>query len=255
MQQPLETQPVYGKNAVAELLKSAVAVDTVWLADSMDLKLAGYLAALAKSNGAVVKNMPVAKLDAVCAGGRHQGVVAFAAQVEYCDLQDLLAAAKEKDEPPFILLADGVQDPHNLGALMRTALLCGVHGVVIPKRGATGVTPVVMKASAGAAAVLPVARVANIGEAVRRLKQAGVFVYCADMAGQPAYRQTLTGPIALVVGDEGKGVAPLVKKLCDGTVALPMAPGRAGVDSFNVSVAGGILMYEIFKQRTVQGKT
>lgn len=248
MQQLAETQAVYGKNAVTELLKSGTAVDTVWLADTLDAKLAGYMAALAKTAGAVVKNAPASKLDAMCQGQRHQGVVAFAAQVEYCGIPDLLQAARQAQQAPFILLADGVQDPYNLGALIRTAWLCGCHGLVIPKRGASGVTPVVMKASAGAAAVLPIARVANIGEAVRRLKQAGVFVYCADMAGQPAHTQNLSGPIALVMGGEGKGVSPLIKKLCDGTLALPMARLQTSVDSFNVSVAGGILMYEIYRQ-------
>ncbi|MFV0414572.1 MAG: 23S rRNA (guanosine(2251)-2'-O)-methyltransferase RlmB [Oscillospiraceae bacterium] len=249
MQDSVQNTPVYGKNAVEELLKSGAVVDTVLLAESMDKKLAGYFAALAKNAGAVVKNTRAEKLDALCEGGKHQGVAAFAAQVEYASLDDLLAAAARQGRPPFLLLADGVEDPHNLGALLRTALLCGAHGAVIPKRGAAGITPVVMKASAGAAARLPVARVANIGETVRRLKESNVFVYCADMQGPPAHSQNLTGGIALVMGAEGKGVSPLVKKLCDGTLSLPMAPVGTGVDSFNVSVAGGILMYEIFRQR------
>jgi 23S rRNA (guanosine2251-2'-O)-methyltransferase len=248
MQQPLQNTPVYGKNTVTELLKSGKAVDTVFLADTMDQKQAGYYTALAKQTGAVVKTARAAKLDAMCGGAAHQGVVALAAEVEYADLQDILDAAA--GEPPFVLLADGVEDPHNLGALLRSALLCGAHGVVIPKRGAAAVTPVAMKASAGAAAHLPVARVANIGEAVRRLKQAGVFVYCADATGANALAQSLNGPIALVMGSEGNGVSPLVKKLCDGVLALPVAAHATGVDSFNVSVAGGILMYEMYRQRT-----
>lgn len=251
MRQTEETGIVYGKNTVAELLKSGAAVDTVLLADTLDPKTTGYFVALAKAAGAVIKTTKGEKLNTLCGEGKHQGVAAFAAQVEYSSLEEMLqGAANRQTGPPFILLADGVEDPHNLGALMRTAYLCGAHGVVIPKRGATGITPVVLKASAGAAARLPVARVANIGEAIRRLKQQNVFVYCADMNGEPAFRQNLTGAIGLVVGAEGKGVSALVKKLCDGVVSLPMAaqPG-SGVDSLNVSVAGGIILYEIFRQR------
>lgn len=240
---------MYGKNAVVELLKSDTPVDTVLLAETLEPKTARYLTALAKEAGAVVKTTRTSKLDTICEGAAHQGVAAFVAQVEYASLEEILAVAAEKGEPPFLLLADGVEDPHNLGALLRTALLCGAHGAVIPKRGAAAITPVVMKASAGAAAVLPVARVANIGEAIRKLKQANVFVYCADMDGVPLRKHNLTGAIALVMGNEGKGVSPLVKKLCDGVVSLPMAYTGSDVESFNVSVAGGIVMYEIFGQR------
>ncbi|NLW79759.1 MAG: 23S rRNA (guanosine(2251)-2'-O)-methyltransferase RlmB [Ruminococcaceae bacterium] len=240
-------QPVYGRNAVAELLKSGAEADTVLLADGLDDKTVRYFTALAKQAGAVVKTTRTAKLDELC-GGRHQGVAAFVAEVAYATLDELLHAAAEKNEDPFILIADGIEDPHNLGALIRSALLCGAHGVVIPKRGAAGITPVTMKASAGAAALLPVARVANIGETVRRLKKANLFVWCADTTGTPLGKQDLSGPIALVLGSEGRGVSPLVKKLCDGAVMLPMA-AAGGVDSFNVSVAGGILMYAVYSRR------
>lgn len=243
--------PVYGKNAVAELLKSGAAVDTVLLAEGLNPGTVKYITALAKGAGAVVKHTRAEKLDSLCDGAAHQGIAAFAAQVAYRELDELLQLAAQRGEPPFLLLCDGVEDPHNLGALMRSALLCGAHGVVIPKRGASAVTPVVMKASAGAAARLPVARVANLGEAIRKLKQKGVFLYAADMAGAPLPRQDLSGPIGLVVGSEGKGVGQLVKKLCDGAVSLPMHPAAAdGPDSFNVSVAGGILLYEVFRRRS-----
>lgn len=248
MQEEYQNLPVYGKNAVVELLKSGRIVDTVMVSESIDAKTAAYYTALAKEAGAVVKRVKPEKLNYLC-GASHQGIAAYAGQVEYAGLEDLLEAAHAKGEPPFLLLADGVEDPHNLGSLLRSALLCGVHGVVIPKRGAVGVTPVVMKASAGAAASVPVARVANIGEVVRRLKEMNVFVYCADMDGAPAEKQNLTGSIALVMGSEGQGVSPLVKKLCDGSVSLHMQQQGTGVDSFNVSVAGGILMYEIARQR------
>lgn len=244
----LDRKAVFGRNAVTELLKSGAAVDTVLLADSMDSKTAGYFTALAREAGAVVKHTRAEKLDALCDGARHQGVAAYAAEIQYAGLDDLLQLARDKGEDPFLLLCDGVEDPHNLGALIRSALLCGAHGVVIPKRGASAVTPVVMKASAGAAARLPVARVTNLGEAVRRLKKANLFVWCADMGGTSVAKQDLSGPLALVMGSEGKGVGPLVKKLCDGAVSLPMA-STGGPDSFNVSVAGGIIMYEVFRRR------
>ncbi len=242
--------PVYGKNAVVELLKSGGDVDTVLLSGTMQEKQAAFLIALARKAGAVVKQVPTEKLNTLCPHS-HQGVLAYAAQVEYVAPEDLLQIAQDKGEEPFLLLADGIEDPHNLGALMRSALLCGVHGIIIPKRGAVSVTPTVLKASAGAAAVLPVARVPNLGEAVRKLKRLGVFVWCADMRGGDFHAQELSGPIALVVGAEGKGVSSLIKKTCDGTLCIPMA-AKGGVDSLNVSVAGGILMYDIFRKRLTQ---
>ena len=217
---------VYGKNAVTELLKSGAAVDTVFVQDTLNAAQAGYYTAIAREAGAVVKRVHAAKLRGMCGTEGHQGVAAWAASVDYVSLDDLLAEAARRGEPPFLLLADGVEDPHNLGAIIRTA---------------------------GAAARLPVARVANIGEAVRRLKAQNVFVYCADMDGRPAFQQNLTGPIALVAGSEGSGVSPLVKSLCDGVLSLPMAGGGTGVDSFNVSVATGIILYEIMRQRGTEG--
>lgn len=263
-----ENHIVYGRNAVAALLKSGTPVDTVLLADSLDDSSARYFTALAKEAGAVAKRARPDKLQALCQpepdderqpsnrqtganAPRHQGVVAIAAQVAYCEVTDILESARQKNEAPFLLLCDSIEDPHNLGALIRTALLCGVHGVVLPKRGAVGITPAVIKASAGAAAHMPVARVPNLGEVIRRLKKENLFVWCADMAGTPLARQDLCGPMALVVGNEGRGVSPLVKKLCDGAVSLQMAP-VAGVDSFNVSVAGGIVLYAAWQQRNQQ---
>lgn len=245
-----EINIVYGKNPVTELLKSGAAVDTVFIADNTNPATASYYTALAKEAGAVVKRVHTAKLKGMCQTESHQGIACYAASVSYVTLPEILQAAHEKGEDPFIVLCDGLEDPHNLGAIMRTALLSGAHGIVIPKRGGCSVTPIVHKTSAGASAVLPIAKVANIGEAVRRLKEENVFVYCADMHGESIYRQNLTGSIALVVGSEGKGVSPLVKSLCDGLISLPMV-GGTGVDSLNVSVAGGIIMYEIVRQRTI----
>ena len=210
---------IYGKNPVTELLKSGSGVDTVLIAEGMAPAVAAYYTA---------------------------------SEIEYATVEDLLAAAKAKGEPPFLVLSDGIEDPHNLGAVMRSALLCGAHGIVIPKRGGASVTPTVIKSSAGAAERLPVARVANIGETIRRLKEQGVFVYCADMDGVSLRKNNLTGPIALVLGSEGSGVSQLVKKLCDGVVRLDMAAPGTGVDSYNVSVAAGIILYEIQSQRAVE---
>ena len=240
---------VWGKNPVTELLKSGRPVDTVYLADSLPGAAAGYYTALAKQARAVVKKVPANKLQKICGGAEHQGVAARGAEIEYASLEDLLAAAREKNEPPFLVLCDGIEDPHNLGAILRSALLCGAHGVVIPRRGGVGVTGTVMKASAGAAARIPVARVANLAQAVRELKEQNIFVYCADMGGAPLDRTDLSGAVALVMGSEGKGPGALVKKLCDGVVSLDMAARNTGVDSYNVSVAAGILMYDIMRRR------
>lgn len=245
-----EAALVYGKNAVTELLKSGAPADTVFLQDTMNEAQAGYYTALARQAGAVVKRVRAAKLRGMCGTDSHQGVAAWGACIAYVPLEEILAAARAKGEPPFLVLADGVEDPHNLGAILRSALLCGAHGAVIPRRGGVSVTSTVLKSSAGAAARLPIARVANIGEAVRRLKAQNLFVYCADPNGPAAFRQNLTGPVALVLGSEGSGVSPLVRSLCDGVVSLPMAGGGTGVDSFNVSVAAGIILYEIMRQRT-----
>lgn len=244
-----ETTIVYGKNAVTELLRQGEGVDTVYLADGLTPAVANYYTALAKEAGAAVKRVHAIKLRSMCGTDNNQGVAAYASAVEYATLDELLAVAAARGEDPLILLADGVEDPHNLGAMIRTALLAGAQGIVIPKRGGAQVTPIVAKTSAGASMVLPIARVANIGEAVRRLKEKNVFVYAADMEGPAMYKQNLTGPLALVLGSEGKGVSPLVKKLCDGLVSLPMSQHRAGVDSLNVSVATGVLMYEVVRQR------
>lgn len=253
MQQKNE-EIVYGKNAVTELLKSKEGVDTVFISDTLNPSVASYYMALAKDCGAVVKKVHPTKLKNLCGTDSHQGVAAFASSVEYVSIAEILRKAEEKGEEPFIVLCDGIEDPHNLGAIMRSAYLMGAHGVIIPKRGGVSVTSIVHKTSAGASMHLPVAKVANIAQAVRNLKENNIFVYCADMNSQPIYKQNLTGPIALVVGSEGKGVQPLVKSLCDDVVCIPMRNFGTNVDSFNASVAAGIIMYEISRQRDVSGK-
>lgn len=210
-EQPRNESLVYGKNPVTELLKSGSGVDTVLIAEGMVPAVAAYYTAMAKEAGATVKRVHPNKLRLMTGTESHQGVAAFASEIEYVTVEDLLNVAREKGEPPFLVLSDGIEDPHNLGAVMRSALLCGAHGIVIPKRGGASVTPTVIKSSAGAAERLPVARVANIGETIRRLKDQGVFVYCADMDGVPLRKNNLTGPIALVLGSEGSGVSQLVK--------------------------------------------
>ena len=224
---------VWGKNAVTELLKSGGAVDTVYLTDTMPQAVAGYYTALAKESGAVVKRVPGNKLQKMCGTPDHQGVAARAAEVEYAALDDLFRAAEARGEQPFLVL-----------------YLCGAHGVVIPKRGGVGVTGTVMKASAGAAARLPIARVSNLAQAIRTIKEHNIFVYCADLGGAPLAKTDLSGPVALVLGSEGGGPGALTRKLCDAAVTLEMAPGQAtGVDSYNVSVAAGILCYDVMRRR------
>ena len=217
---------VWGKNAVTELLKSGGAVDTVYLTDTMPQAVAGYYTALAKESGAVVKRVPGNKLQKMCGTPDHQGVAARAAEVEYAALDDLFRAAEARGEQPFLVLCDGVEDPHNLGAIVRSAYLCGAHGVVIPKRGGVGVTGTVMKASAGAAARLPIARVSNLAQAIRTIKEHNIFVYCADLGGARC-KTDLSGPVALVLGSEGGGPGALTRKLCDAAVTLEMAPPGA----------------------------
>ena len=185
----------------------------------------------------MVKRVPGNKLQKMCGTPDHQGVAARAAEVEYAALDDLFRAAEARGEQPFLVLCDGVEDPHNLGAIVRSAYLCGAHGVV-------------MKASAGAAARLPIARVSNLAQAIRTIKEHNIFVYCADLGGAPLAKTDLSGPVALVLGSEGGGPGALTRKLCDAAVTLEMAPGQAtGVDSYNVSVAAGILCYDVMRRR------
>ncbi len=251
-QPPRAAEPaelIWGKNPVTELLRSGSGADTLLLADSLEPRAAGYYTALARQAGAVVKRVPAGKLQKLCGTADHQGVALRCTPIRYAELEDLLALAESRGEPPFLVLCDGIEDPHNLGAIIRSAFLCGAHGVVIPRRGSAGVTGTVMKASAGAAARLPVARVANLAEAIRALKQRNIFVYCADLDGQTPQRTDLRGAVALVLGSEGRGPAALTRKLCDGVVTLEMAAPDGGVDSYNVSVAAGILLYDIMLRR------
>ncbi|MBP1554029.1 MAG: 23S rRNA (guanosine(2251)-2'-O)-methyltransferase RlmB, partial [Oscillospiraceae bacterium] len=238
-----KSEVIYGKNPVTELLKSKAGVDTVFISESLNPSVQNYYTALAKECGAVVKKVHPMKLKSLCQSENHQGVAAYASTIEYVSLGQIVKIARDKGEAPFVVVCDGIEDPHNLGAIMRSAYLMGAHGIVIPKRGGVSVTGVVHKTSAGASMHMPVAKVANIAQAVRALKEENIFVYAADLNDTPIYKQNLTGPIALVVGSEGKGVQPLVKSLCDDVVSIPMNNEGGAVDSYNASVAAGIIMY------------
>ncbi|MBE6887591.1 MAG: 23S rRNA (guanosine(2251)-2'-O)-methyltransferase RlmB [Ruminococcaceae bacterium] len=249
-----KSEVIYGKNPVTELLKSKAGVDTVFISESLNPSVQNYYVALAKECGAVVKKVHPMKLKSLCQSENHQGIAAYASTIEYVSLNQIVKIARDKGEAPFIIVCDGIEDPHNLGAIMRSAYLMGAHGIVIPKRGGVSVTGVVHKTSAGASMHMPVAKVANIAQAVRALKDENIFVYAADLNDTPIYKQNLTGAIALVVGSEGKGVQPLVKSLCDDVVSIPMYNDGGAVDSYNASVAAGIIMYEISRQRTLSNK-
>ena len=200
----------------------------------------------AKKHGTMVKFVSKDRLDNMSETKKHQGVIAYAAAYNYATVEDILAKAEENGEPPFIFLLDGIEDPHNLGAIIRTANLAGAHGVIIPKNRAVGLTATVAKTSAGALNYTPVAKVTNLSATMKELKKQGLWFVCADMDGEVMYRQNLTGPIGLVIGNEGDGVSKLVRENCDFTASIPM---KGDIDSLNASVAAGVLAYEIVRQR------
>ena len=234
---------VAGRNAVAELLRSGREIDSLYIQKGELKGSVVSLVAKARQQGIPVKEADSRKLDFMCGGVNHQGIVAVAAAWSYAELSDILEAAGES---PFLVVCDHLEDPHNLGAVIRTAEAAGAHGVIIPKRGGVGLTTAVAKASAGAVEHLPVARVANIASTIKELQKKGIWVYCADMDGQPWCSTDFSGGVALVVGSEGQGVSRIVREACDATVALPML---GQVNSLNASVAAGIILYEICRQR------
>ena len=241
---------IEGRNAVIEALRTEASIDKIFIQKGEVDKTLGHIASKARAAGIVVVEADRRKLDGMSRTHAHQGVIALAAVREYVSLEDILADAAAKGEQPLLVVCDEISDPHNLGAIIRTAYCAGAHGVVIPKRGGVGVTGTVMKASAGAAARLPIARVPNLAQAIRTIKEHNIFVYCADLGGAPLAKTDLSGPVALVLGSEGGGPGALTRKLCDAAVTLEMAPGQAtGVDSYNVSVAAGILCYDVMRRR------
>ncbi|MBR3355921.1 MAG: 23S rRNA (guanosine(2251)-2'-O)-methyltransferase RlmB [Oscillospiraceae bacterium] len=242
----LESGIIYGRNAVVELLKSESPVDTVFIDKEMQENVASYYIALANTKKAIVKRLPAIKLDNICGDRHHQGIAASASFCDYCTVDEIINFAAEKNEKPFIILTDGIEDPHNLGAIIRTAECAGAHGVIIPKRGNVAVNATVHRASAGASSHIKIARVSNLANEIRYLKKAGIFFYCADMDGICCYKSDLSGSIGLVIGSEGFGVSRLVKELCDGTISLPM---YGNINSLNASAAASALIYEIIRQR------
>ncbi len=237
---------IIGRNAVSEVLKSGREIDTLYILRGEKNPAITRLASVCRENGGVVKEVERKKLDFLCGGANHQGVAAFVAAHAYASVEDILDFAREKNEPPFIIVCDELEDPHNLGAIIRTAEAAGVHGVIIPKRRSASLSFAVGKTSAGALEYMRVARVANLPATLETLKAAGCWVYGADMDGED-YRQTdFSGAVALVVGSEGKGIGRLVREKCDFIVSLPM---KGKINSLNASVAAGILMYAVSAQR------
>ena len=240
------TLAVAGRNAVLELLRSGRSVDHIYLRSGPPEGSLRVITAEAAKRGIPMSEVPQSRLDALSGGVAHQGVVALAAGIQYVTVEDLLAAASEKGEAPFLVVADGVEDPYNLGAIIRTAECAGAHGVIIPKHRAVGMTGAVMKSSAGAAAHLPVARVTNLAATVEMLKENGVWIYAAEAGGVPCRQADLRGGVALILGSEGKGVSQLLRKRCDSMISIPMY-GR--INPMNVSAAAAVLLCEIAAQR------
>lgn len=237
-----------GRNAVTEALRAGRTIDKVFVASGETDSTLRYIVSLAKKAGAVVTYCDRRKLDAMSQTGAHQGVVAMAAARDYCTLEDILQTAEDRGEDPLIVLCDEISDPHNLGAILRTAECVGAHGVVIPKRRNSGLTAAVAKASAGAVEYMPVARVGNLSAAIRTLKDRGVWIYGTAADGAASLYQTdLRGPCAIVIGSEGTGMGRLVSEACDFMVSIPM---RGHIDSLNASNAAAILLYEALRQRT-----
>lgn len=237
---------IEGRNAVTEAFRSGKTIDKLFVLDGCQDGPVRTIVREAKKHGTIVNFVTKERLDQLSETKKHQGVIAYAAAYEYASVEDILQKAREKDEPPFIILLDGIEDPHNLGAIIRTANQVGAHGVIIPKRRAVGLTATVAKTSAGALNYTPVAKVTNLAATMKELKDQGLWFVCADMDGEVMYRQNLKGPIGLVIGNEGEGVSKLVKETCDFTASIPM---KGDIDSLNASVAAGVLAYEILRQR------
>ncbi len=242
---------IFGRNPVFEAVKSGRAIDSILVAQGSKGGTVSVILAKAKQQGIVIKEVNPRKLDYMCGGSAHQGIAAVAAVKEYSTVEDILLEAEEKGEDPFIIILDELEDPHNLGAVIRTAECVGAHGVIISQRRSAGLTYAAGKASAGAVEYEKVARVVNIPNTIELLKKKGVWVYAADMDGGLYTATDLTGPVAIVIGNEGKGVSPLVRKKCDAAVSLPML-GR--INSLNASVAAGVLAYEVLRQREAKKK-
>ena len=248
----MEEFKIEGRNAVIELLKSQRTINKILVQRGERQGSINEIIKLAKKNGNIITEVDKNKLDMLSETKHHQGVIAFVSPIEYKEISDILEYAKSKNEDPFIIIADEIEDPHNLGALIRTAECAGCHGVIIPKRRAVGVTEIVSKTAVGATEYVPIARVNNINDAIKELKENGVWIAGTDgNADKLYYEQDLTGPLAIVIGSEGKGISSLTMKNCDFLVKIPML---GNITSLNASVSGGIVVYEALRQRLVKLK-
>lgn len=237
---------IEGRNAVIEAFRAGKTIDKLYVLDGCQDGPVVTIKREAKKHDTIIKYVEKERLDQMSTTGHHQGVIAQAAAYKYAEVEDILKKAEEKGEPPFIFLLDNIEDPHNLGAIIRTANLCGAHGVIIPKNRAVGLTAVVARTSAGALNYTPVAKVTNLVQTMEELKKRGLWFVCGDMDGELMYRCNLTGSIGLVIGSEGTGVGRLIKEKCDYVAGIPM---KGNIDSLNASVAAGVLAYEIVRQR------
>jgi 23S rRNA (guanosine2251-2'-O)-methyltransferase len=241
-----EELTIEGRNAVIEAFRAGRTIDKVFLLDGCQDGPIRTILREAKKTDTIISFVKKERLDQMSETGKHQGVIAYAAAYEYGTVEEMLAAAQEKGEPPFLILLDNIEDPHNLGSILRTANQAGAHGVIIPKRRAVGLTATVAKASAGAINYTPVAKVTNLVKTMEELKKQGMWFVCGDMQGESMYQLDLTGPMGVVIGNEGEGVSRLVRENCDFAASIPMF---GDIDSLNASVAAGILAYEIVRQR------
>ena len=241
-----EEQTIEGRNAVLEAFRSGKTIDKLFVLKGCQDGPVNSILREARKHDTLISYVAKERLDQMSATGRHQGVIALAAAYEYAQVEEMLELAAERGEAPFLILLDNLEDPHNLGAIIRTANLAGAHGVIIPKRRAVGLTATVARTSAGALNYTPVAKVTNLGATMEELKEKGLWFVCADMGGTAMYELNLKGPIGLVIGNEGEGVSRLVKEKCDMVAAIPM---KGDIDSLNASVAAGVLAYEIVRQR------
>lgn len=238
---------IEGRNAVMEALKADRSIDRMFIIDAQQQSgPIKTIVAEARKRGIIVNFESKEMMEKMSKSNKHQGVIAYVAAYDYIEVEDILQRAKDKNEPPFIIILDSIEDPHNLGAILRTANIAGVHGIIIPKRRAVGLTATVAKTSAGAIEYTPVARVTNIVRTIEELKEQGLWIACADMDGQIMYKVDLKGPLAIVVGGEGAGVSKLVKEKCDLIAKVPM---KGDIDSLNASVAAAVLVYEALRQR------
>ena len=237
---------IEGRNAVLEAFRAGRPIDKLFVQDGCKDGPVQTIVREARKHDTVIQFVARERLDQMSDTGKHQGVIAYAAAYEYAEVEDILKLAEEKGEPPFIFLLVGIEDPHNLGAIIRTANLAGAHGVIIPKHRASGLTATVARTSAGALNYTPVARVTNLANTIEDLKKRGLWFVCADMGGELMYKLNLKGPIGLVIGNEGNGVGKLVREKCDMIASIPM---KGDIDSLNASVAAGVLAYEIVRQR------